>query len=272
MSNVIYYFSATGNSLTVAKKIAEKLGDTKLIKIWQGQEQIDARNYERVGFVFPVYYYQMPVLVEKFIKNLKMSDFQYKFAIETYGAMRGKAVNDLNDVLKGIGYELDGEFSVWMPGNNIFEYGLLPSFYRNIVLKKSEKSINNIFSILSKKQKNALKIRPFEKFFLSFSGYRQYLIKTRQNFAQLDSVLTCKDTCTGCGICEKICPVQNIHMQNGHPVWNHRCEQCVACAQWCPQNSIQVNNKSRNQYHHPEITLKDILSNEITNIHSEQNA
>ena len=33
MSTAIYYFSATGNSLTTARKLAEKLGDCRLVNI-----------------------------------------------------------------------------------------------------------------------------------------------------------------------------------------------------------------------------------------------
>ena len=56
MSTTIYYFTGTGNSLKIARDIAEKL-DAELVpmaKIWQ-QESI-ASNTEKVGFVHPLYY------------------------------------------------------------------------------------------------------------------------------------------------------------------------------------------------------------------------
>ena len=52
MRNVIYYFSGTGNSLAVARKIANQLGDTKLLKIQYDQNELDTTPYDRVGIVF----------------------------------------------------------------------------------------------------------------------------------------------------------------------------------------------------------------------------
>jgi hypothetical protein len=54
MGNIIFCFSGTGNSLAVARDIAERLGDTKIILIADAmkEEHIDL-PYERVGFVCP---------------------------------------------------------------------------------------------------------------------------------------------------------------------------------------------------------------------------
>jgi formate hydrogenlyase subunit 6/NADH:ubiquinone oxidoreductase subunit I len=50
-------------------------------------------------------------------------------------------------------------------------------------------------------------------------------------------------------------------MINEKPAWLHRCEQCLACLQWCPQEAIQHGEKTAKyrRYHHPEVTLKDML-------------
>ena len=67
--------------------------------------------------------------------------------------------------------------------------------------------------------------------------------------------------CDGCGICAKVCPVENIEMKD-KPSWLLKCEQCYACLQWCPQEAIQFKNKTTGikRYHHPEIKLKDIIT------------
>jgi ferredoxin len=71
------------------------------------------------------------------------------------------------------------------------------------------------------------------------------------------------NACDGCKICTKVCPVKNIIMENNKPVFNSRCEQCMACIQWCPQKAINYKTKtqSRKRYHHPSITIQEIIKN-----------
>ena len=70
------------------------------------------------------------------------------------------------------------------------------------------------------------------------------------------------DNCTSCGICEKVCPVNNISLVEGKPQWQHRCQQCLACIQFCPEEAIQYGAKTakRQRYHQPDIKLKDIMA------------
>ena len=46
------------------------------------------------------------------------------------------------------------------------------------------------------------------------------------------------------------------------PAWLRHCEQCLACIQWCPQEAIQFGKKTPHykRYHHPEVTLQDMLA------------
>jgi len=69
------------------------------------------------------------------------------------------------------------------------------------------------------------------------------------------------EKCDGCGICKKICPVDNIEIVDNKPSWSNHCEGCFACFHWCPKEAIQFGNTNMNikQYHHPEAKIVDIM-------------
>ena len=41
------------------------------------------------------------------------------------------------------------------------------------------------------------------------------------------------DACTGCGRCVELCPLNNVHLKNGKPVWGKNCTHCMACICYC---------------------------------------
>jgi MinD superfamily P-loop ATPase len=77
---------------------------------------------------------------------------------------------------------------------------------------------------------------------------------------EADRKFTVDDRCTSCGRCAEVCPVENIRLEEGRPVWLHHCEQCMACIQLCPAEAIQAGKKTekRGRYHHPGVTIKGL--------------
>jgi ferredoxin len=48
------------------------------------------------------------------------------------------------------------------------------------------------------------------------------------------------EACTGCGLCERICPVGNIKLSDNHPQFASQCMLCLRCLHACPQEAIQI--------------------------------
>jgi flavodoxin len=72
MITQIFYFSATGNSLALARNIAMELGETELISIPKVSGNCVTATAPRIGLVFPVYAWGLPRIVADFIKELKL--------------------------------------------------------------------------------------------------------------------------------------------------------------------------------------------------------
>ena len=60
METTIFYYTGTGNSLWVARKVADELGGASLVSIPEYKAGKDTTISETVGFVFPVYIWGVP--------------------------------------------------------------------------------------------------------------------------------------------------------------------------------------------------------------------
>lgn len=103
---------------------------------------------------------------------------------------------------------------------------------------------------------------------------RQSLIKEGLRLIQIpfshalpnkDKGFSIENSCTACGLCEKLCPVSNIQIQNDKPCFKHQCTQCMSCIVYCPCNAINYKNKtkSRTKYHHPDTTASHLIPSSI---------
>ena len=67
-----------------------------------------------------------------------------------------------------------------------------------------------------------------------------------------------KDSCIGCGLCSKKCPIHAIEMQHQKPVWvKDKCVMCFGCLHRCPKFAIQYgrNTEKHGQYTNPNVKV-----------------
>jgi flavodoxin len=88
MTIEIYYFTGTGNSLAIARDIAEKTNGTILSISSFIDRQSIRTSANTIGIVFPCYLaqlYGLPLIVGQFVKKLEDIKSKYIFAVCTYG-------------------------------------------------------------------------------------------------------------------------------------------------------------------------------------------
>jgi flavodoxin len=89
----VFYFTGTGNSLVIARGVAEQIeGHLTAIPSVVDKESIQAEA-KIVGVVFPVYMRGVPLIVKRFVKKLKDLEGRYIFAIATHGGKPGATIN-----------------------------------------------------------------------------------------------------------------------------------------------------------------------------------
>ena len=255
MNTTIYYFSGTGNSLKVAKDLSEQLEDSKIVQISKNNMSIlkDTQS-DRIGIVFPVYFYGIPVMVKNFIENLQINKNAYVFAIATCGAMVGTSLDQIKKILNKKDINLSASFGIIMPGNDQLLYSPVAQEKQDKLFKNEQDQVYKIASTIKGNQQVEYKVNAIINAF----GKLLYTTFKPKN---VDKNFWTDEKCIGCGICSKVCPANNIVMYEGKPKWAHQCESCLACMQWCPQESIQYKKSTirRGRYHNPDIKLNDLI-------------
>lgn len=88
----IFYFSGTGNSLAIAKRLAEGL-EARLCSIPAYLEHPYAVPDAVVGFVSPVHCTELPPLVERFLQTVRFGPgTEYLFGVVDAGSVTGDAL------------------------------------------------------------------------------------------------------------------------------------------------------------------------------------
>ena len=95
---MILYFSATGNSLAIARQLAERLNE-RLMLLTEAVKQ-DLTGEKRIGLVFPTYDFNLPPAMPEMVARLKISPQSYVFTVVTCGSMAGNCVWVLRRLLR----------------------------------------------------------------------------------------------------------------------------------------------------------------------------
>ena len=252
---MIFYFTATGNSLYVAKQL-----DDKRFSIPQELNKTN-RHYkdDRIGIVCPLFEFDIPDLVKKFIRG---SEFEtdYFYIVITYGCHDGAVADRVQKNLKYDGKQAQYITSIKMVDNALLVFDMKKEKEIEHTKKIEEKLVIIKDDIINKKHmiQEALK----EESEFSEGYFAQKAVNGPMYVFPLYDV---KENCVGCGTCAKVCPMGCIHLENGKPIHDYtNCANCMACIQHCPTKAIQfastmkeVNSKER--YRHSEISLAEII-------------
>jgi ferredoxin len=214
-----------------------------------------ARGLDTIGFVFPTYYRGEPRQVREFIRQLDLQTNKdtYFYALTTMGRYDGNSLNHIMKLLKSKDITLNYSRALDMYSNYVISYDMADTVEEET--RRSEAALGPIIQDIKNRVTNKVgRCEPLQEV-----AYRSLIAFVHD----MDRYYNVSGACTGCGICEKVCPVDNICLDDaGHPRFQHRCEQCLACIQFCPTRAINYKDRTQNRkrYTHPAINFKDLAT------------
>ncbi len=233
---MIFYFSGTGNSRYVAEKIAHAT-EEKLVNMTQSEidknSEYMLQNGENLGFVFPIYWWGMPALMEEFIQKMEIrgNGSNYIYGVCTYGLGAHNGLKDLERLLVKKKLYLQATYEVKMVDNYVVAYDIAGEEQQEKIYEQAKIEIEKIIrNVTEHKQirvsdRIGTTIKPIVHSFYKHTDHRKKFYVT--------------DSCTGCGSCAAGCPCQAISMEEHKPVWKENCAFCLKCIHSCPVQAVQ---------------------------------
>lgn len=235
---MVLYYSATGNTAFIARLISEKLGDELLDlseRVKTGDTSVISSERPFV-ICSPVYVCEMPFFLRDWLKKVSFSGSRDVYFIFTSGGYAGISGSLAKGIIRRKGMHYMGHAEFKMPRNYIAS-NTYPELEREEILRRistsRDKTDEAAECIRKGERLRARYVFLFEK--IITLPFTPIWIKLKQPSKDFHTT----EKCVGCGKCAKVCPINNIRMENKRPVWIKSCAHCMACIGNCPTEAIE---------------------------------
>ena len=247
---MILYFSATGNCKYVATRLVQAEEQEMLPIVDCVRNGQYAFSDKTIGIISPTYDWGLPSIVKEFLEKAFFKT-EYLYYIATYGTTPGASGAIANKAIQG--RKIDAYYSVQMA--DTWTPIVDPSTSEKVAkyTKNTETEISSIIRSVKECNKNRYMSPHIPAFITEWIAEPIYNCKVRRTIN-----FRVEDTCVGCGLCAKKCPVNAIEMHDERPVWvKVKCVMCLGCLHRCPKFAIQYgkNTKKHGQYTNPNVTI-----------------
>ena len=245
---MILYFSGTGNSKYVARRIADALGDeiVNLNDCIKASDTSSIETGERVIIVTPTYAWRIPRVVRDWLLKTELRGARLAWFVMTCGSEIGNADKYNRELCAEKAISCMGTAQIVMPENYIAMFSAPQADEARQIVAKAEPSIDRAIAAIQRNQPFApTRNNLYDRF---MSGPVNLIFY--KFFVNADA-FTVSDACISCGQCAKRCPMNNVTLKDGKPVWGKACTHCMACICYCPVSAIEYGKKSVGQprYH-----------------------
>lgn len=236
---VLYYFTGSGNTLLIAKRVKKQLEDRSyevMLIDMADHVYVSTKKAEFVGLLFPVAIQSTYPLVWKFLNNLPVVDKVKVFMIDTLVSFSGGIVGPLRKILDNKGYDCVGAIELKMTSS--MEKKFITDDEKRAKNEGALKSADDFIETLLKGQSKWPRLPLLSDLMRKISMDSGIWEKTSKKKTVDHNI------CIKCGICVKSCPVDAMVLE-GKVVIDHKtCISCMRCLNICPPNAFRIDGKS----------------------------
>ena len=249
MKRAICFFTGTGNTAFVARKIMERFPDSSLFYLPE-TEPMALAEFEEIILLTPVHIFGLPEIVRRFVRGWKFPGEPRIVLVVTAGGDPGITVPLMRQALRRTKKTLAYFRFLKMPNNYIIAYRVTEE--DRLALKESAFAIERLLADLADSKTMSFHPHPF--------GWLKGMQKVASRSARWTSRFYRVQGCVGCQKCVKACPTANIVYDGKTVHFGKQCTGCLGCLNVCPVQAIEFGRTTvgKERYVHPEIDLTNL--------------
>lgn len=255
---ILFYYSNTGNTRTVARYAASKFVEPFDLYDIRRDVPRDFSEYNVFCFAFFADCWQPSQFMTDFVRALPVPSNAYAFSIYTFGSIPGGCGKKMTRLLQMRGFHVLGAHGIHTPENYppAIKVGITANSHPTQKdVNKLDAFIASINASLRALAKDTpaktYRIRGYSSMFLPRYPAPVFHIFTRNLTMRVDASI-----CTACGICIQVCPTKSIRMDEKAYISQDTCQSCWSCYNHCPQYAVFAGNMhGEGQYRGPSATF-----------------